>query len=189
MIRDFAMIGRQDSKGFTILELMVVVALFSVITATAAVSMWHVRRLGPQQAAEYILYDIRHARSEAVKREEIATITFNPANLSYTYTVSNTPINKTVFLGERWDEDVVLLPGGPGGGDPAPFFTFIYSPRGLVAQDAVLNPAGQPGRIYITDRAGLNTNTGKVYRVEGQASGLVDSHVRDFGTPVWADYR
>lgn len=186
MTRHWMIIGRRDSRGFTILELMVVLAIFCVLGAAAAAGISHVTRVNSQQATKYILNDIRRARTEAIKREEFATITFNPANNSYTYTISNTAIARTVFLANRWEGDVFLLPITPGGVDPAPIFTFIFTPRGL-ARDPFGVPAA--GLIYITDRTGFTTNTGKVYRIQAQSAGLIDSQVRDFLVPAWADYR
>lgn len=181
MTRDTTTVKQRDNRGFTILELMVVLAIFCVLGAAAAAGMSHATRINAQQATEYILYDIRHARTEAVKREEVATITFNPANHSYTYTISNTAIAKTVFLRERWKDEVFLLPGSPGGGDPPPVFAFSYSPRGFVT--------GAAGILYITDREGFTNNVGKVYRIQASAVGLLETQRRDFAGPVWADYR
>ena len=170
------------------MEMMVVIAIVAVLGAAAVFTMRQANRVNLAQATKYILHDIRHARTEATKREETATIIFNPVNNSYTYTISNTAITKTVLLNDRYRDSIWILPVAPGGGaDPPPQLTFQFGPRGIANGPLGLGP----GMLYLTDRDGFENPTGKfkVYRIRAQAAGLTDTHMRTFDIASWADYQ
>lgn len=178
--------GCQD--GFTVLELMVVVAIFAILAATAYASMALARRPAVHQAVNYIMADIITARNEAVKDEDTCNLNFNfaPNVRSYTYTMPGTGKTKTVSLAERFRGEVFFLTGTPGGGDLAPVNTYSFSPRGMAVEAVAGIPPG--GQVYVTDRDGFTSGTGKVYRIIISGSGEVDAQIRDFATATWFEF-
>ena len=179
--------NRQD--GFTVLELMVVIAVIGALAAASYASMVIAERPAVHQAVNYLMADLITARNEAIKGEESCIVNFDfaPVVRNYTYNLPTSGTTKTVFLGDRFRDQVFFLPGPPGGADPAPTNVLNFSPRGFLTDP--LAPCGiGSGQVYLTDQAGFNTGTGKVYRVLISGSGEVEAQVRDFGSPVWFEF-
>lgn len=179
-IRPMVLPGKQNS-GFTILEMVVVIAIFSLLAVAAAASMKMAERPAPRQACEYVMEELIRARNEAVKEEENCQFTFDfaPDTRGYTYTMLTSGKTKTVFLGERWRGEVYFLRVSPGAPDQPPNAACTFNPRGLLNNTCL---------IYITDRSGLLSQTGKVYRVQVSLTGEVEAQVRDFGNPTWFEF-
>jgi prepilin-type N-terminal cleavage/methylation domain-containing protein len=175
--------ARDLQSGFTMLELMVVVAIFGVLVVAGAASMKLAERPAVLQAVHYIENDIIRARNEAAKDEDRCRFTFDFSQngRGYTYVMQNSGRTKTVSLQSRWRDEVFFLPGSPGAPDPAPDATFAFTPRGELDK-------GSNGRIYVTDRSGFFSGTGKVYRIMTSLSGEVESRVRDFNNATWFDF-
>ncbi len=73
------MSARLHSSGFTLIEVMVVVAVLAILLGIAAPSfqsMLDKRRL--IGAAEQLYADLQYARSEAIKRNASVTVSFSP---------------------------------------------------------------------------------------------------------------
>jgi prepilin-type N-terminal cleavage/methylation domain-containing protein len=180
---------RNRQGGFTVLELMVVIAVIGVLAVASYASMALARRPALQQAANYLVADLITARNGAIKGEESCNVNFNfaPGVRSYTYTLLTSGKTKTVSLGERFRDEIFFLPGTPGGADPAPINAVGFSPRGLATNPLFPGAVGG-GAIYLTDQAGFNTGTGKVYRILIAGSGEVEAQVRDFTSAVWFEF-
>jgi type IV fimbrial biogenesis protein FimT len=90
------MLNRAHKMGFTLLELMIIVAILGILVALAAPSLTSIlERRKIIAAAEAIQSDLRWTRSEAIKRNTDITITFTPgAAGAWSYTI--TPAGKTV---------------------------------------------------------------------------------------------
>jgi prepilin-type N-terminal cleavage/methylation domain-containing protein len=178
--------NRQD--GFTVLELMVVIAVIGVLAVASYASMAMAKRPAVRQAVNYLVADLIAARNEAIKGEESCNINFNfaPGLRSYTYNLLTSGKTKTVSLGERFRDDVYFLPGTPGGADPAPTNILGFSPRGIATDPLGLGAGG--GQVYLTDESGFNFGSGKVYRILIAGSGEVEAQVRDFTSAVWFEF-
>jgi type IV fimbrial biogenesis protein FimT len=75
----------RKNAGFTLAELMVVIAIITIVSAIAMPNMltWRQKhRVG--SAARDILNALQIARSEAVRDDEVVTLTFNFGNDSFT---------------------------------------------------------------------------------------------------------
>ena len=63
--------NRQNNAGFTLLELMIVVAIVGIVAAFAVPSYQNmIERNRLKQAAGSLLSDMQHARTEAIKRSQ-----------------------------------------------------------------------------------------------------------------------
>jgi type IV fimbrial biogenesis protein FimT len=120
-----------NGRGFSLIELMIVVG---VVVALALIIVPATQRARAQYhlitAADQIISNLELARSEAVKRDSTATVTFN-ASGAYTIQYSNGAANVTIPQ---------QLPGGvsfalPGG---AAAVSVRYSSSGKVT----VTPAG-----------------------------------------------
>jgi prepilin-type N-terminal cleavage/methylation domain-containing protein len=179
--------ARNRQHGFTVLELMVVIAVIGVMAVASYASMALARRPAVNQAVNYLMADLVMARNEAIKGEESCNVNFAPGARSYTYNLVTSGKTKTVFLGEHFRDEVFFLPGTPGGGDAAPINAVGFGPRGFAFDP--LNPLlTGGGPVYLTDQVGFDTGTGKVYRVLITGSGEVEAQVRDFASAVWFDF-
>lgn len=180
-IRPMVSPGKRNS-GFTMLEMVVVIAIFGLLAVAATASMKMAERPAPRRACEYVMDELIRARNEAVREEENCRFTFDfTANTrGYTYTMLTSGKTKTVSLGERWRGEVYFLGISPGAPDQPPNASCTFNPRGLLLNNTCL--------IYITDRSGFLTQTGKVYRVQGSLTGEIEAHVRDFGNPTWFEF-
>lgn len=174
---------RNHQDGFTVLELMVVIAVIGILAAASYASMKMAEKPAVRQACEYVMADLIRARNEAVKEEESCTFNFDfsAAGRGYTYVMQKSGKTKTVNLGERWKGEVYFLPTTPGAPDAMPDPQFYFNPRGLQLG------AGS-GTIYLTTRSGFTGHTGKVYRITVFASGEFVCRIRDFSNPTWFEF-
>jgi type IV fimbrial biogenesis protein FimT len=79
----------KDKSGFTLMELMVTIAIFSILSGIAAYSYLSGLPERRAMSASRDLYaGVQESRSEAVGRGEGITITFNTGQESYTITDS-----------------------------------------------------------------------------------------------------
>ena len=83
--------NRPQSAGFTLIELMIVIAITAILTALAvpsfSVTLDNQRISG---AAEAVLNDLRWARSEAIKRNTEVRVTFTSGS-NWSYTIDTVP--------------------------------------------------------------------------------------------------
>lgn len=181
-------VAHDRQSGFTLIELMVVIAIFAILGTVAFAGMMLGERQSVAYATNDLASDLINARNTAIKEEDSCTVTFNFATpQSYTYTFLNSGKTKTVRLMERWRGEVFFLAVAPAGGaagpavDQPPMLNVTFSPRGLVTVGG--------GSVYVTDRAGVLTATGTVFRVLTAGSGEIETHKRNFTNPTWEEYR
>jgi len=85
-IRTSSMSARLHSSGFTLVELMIVVAVLAILLGIAAPSfqsMLDKRRL--TGAAEQLYADLQYARSEAIRQNKIVTVYFSETTSPWCY--------------------------------------------------------------------------------------------------------
>ncbi len=87
--------NRPQSAGFTLIELMIVIAITAILTALAvpsfSVTLDNQRISG---AAEAVLSDLRWARAEAIKRNKKVRVTFTSGS-NWSYTIDTVPVLAT----------------------------------------------------------------------------------------------
>lgn len=87
--------NRPQSAGFTLIELMIVIAITAILTALAVPSFsvtLNTQRISG--AAEAVLNDLRWARSEAIKRNTEVRVTFTSGS-NWSYTIDTVPVLAT----------------------------------------------------------------------------------------------
>ena len=94
-IKKWINMNRLQSAGFTLIELMIVIAITAILTALAvpsfSVTLDNQRISG---AAEAVLSDLRWARSEAIKRNTEVRVTFTSGS-NWSYTIDTVPVLAT----------------------------------------------------------------------------------------------
>ncbi len=141
------------TKGFTLVEAMVVVAIIAILTVTIAPrTLAWLNEQGVRQAVEQLRGDIKLARIMAIRQRRNCTITFNsPAANQYNIG----PNNKTIDLA-RYRGQVTFLAAGPDGVAGSSKITF--NRRGLA----------NAAQVFITNATGRN-----IFRIQVSSSGGV----------------
>ena len=140
------------AKGFTIVELMVVIAVIAILSAVAAPQIRdHLRSSSLKNAARQISSDLSMAKSTAIRNQASCAINFNnPAADQYTTTLINRTTNLSQYMGG------VVFTGNPDGGPDVFSPNVTFDPRGLSA----------PSQVYLT-----NQDNQFIYRIQVSAAG------------------
>ena len=159
--RQKSLIDRKHQLGFSLMELMVTLAIIAIVAAISLpnISKWRANyRLNA--AARDVVANLRHAQSEAAKRDKYCTITFNQPVGNYDYAVyvdADKDLeydSEEILIGIRFsDYKGVELDTGEGGGDGLTFAnndnsrpSVAFNSRGL----PIGNGGGSgAGSIYI----------------------------------------
>lgn len=163
----------QPEKGFTLIELMVVIACVALLTATTAPYMLqYLREAGLRQAVYQLSGDLYRKKSQAVRTQAVQTINFFPANNTYTCTNPAQTIN----LGDYWGNVVFTAnPSGPEVFSP----TISFDARGFSG----LVPAATT-QVYLTHLVPgpMGLVNGRIFRIQVSAVGAVSIHEWRSGT-------
>jgi type IV fimbrial biogenesis protein FimT len=148
---------RLGTRGFTIIELMVVVALVAVILAVAAPSFTStLARKRMEGVASELATDIQYARSEAAQRNAAVGVVFGPA--CYTvYVLGSTNATSCTALGTGATSlKAVSISGGSSlAFAPTVSGAFIaFDPLRGMAIDAGSGTSDLSGTVTVTNVAG-----------------------------------
>ncbi len=101
----------RTEKGYSLIELLVVVAILAVVMAVAAFSYRTAMRATRVKQGLSDLYDgISRCRSEAIIQNGPITVVYTPANRTVTFTQNGTVLNRIIFSNTTVD------PGNPKDG-------------------------------------------------------------------------
>ncbi len=141
------------SDGFTLIELMVVVAIIAVMLGVAVLSINFSRKAGVQYAADELFGAIQNARMRAVRENQWCTITFNsPQPNQYQISLNNEVVDLSKYRGN------VTFGNSPNAVDLPPAAQLIFTPQGF---------ATTFGSVYLN--SGVDNTW---YRVETTYAGI-----------------
>ena len=169
---------RGASDGFTIVELMIVIAIFAIMTGLAVPGF---RTLVHSNSADELVSELNLARMIAIRRQTPVTVTFAGGTSQCTVTWIaddlGTVRTKTVDLGnsgERFRFDT----SPPGGGTPAANNIFGFSPLGFISADG----APVEGNVYLTSNDGV-----KSFQIQTTIAGSITINRYNPSTGTWAE--
>ena len=115
-----------QSEGFTLIELMVVLAIIAVLGGVAVFSIHFNRKAGVQYAADELFGAIQNARMRAVRENQGCSITFNsPQPNQYQISLNNEVVDLSKYRGN------VTFGNSPNAVDLPPAAQLIFTPQGF----------------------------------------------------------
>ena len=87
-----------DSKGFTIIELIMVVVLISILAVSVVPKFWDTSGFSIEGAAAMAVADIRYAQELAMSTHSSKTIVFTTSNDYYTVDTRNVDLPSRVSI-------------------------------------------------------------------------------------------
>jgi prepilin-type N-terminal cleavage/methylation domain-containing protein len=126
---------RITSPGFTVIELLIVIALISIMAAIVVPMATDTSDFQVKAAAETLVAALEHAQTEAIVRQEPVTVTFDLT--AETYSLSNAsgplihPIDKKTYvvgLGPSSDLPEVVIVSASFGGSNTVTFDVLGAP-------------------------------------------------------------
>lgn len=152
------------SEGFTLIELMMVIAVIAVLAGTATLTANFTRRSGVQYAADELVSAIQNARMRAASTKQSFTIDFDtPENNQYQISLNNQVVDLNQYRGG------VVFSNSPEVTDPEPVAQLEFTPQGF---------ATTFGTVY------LHSTTDNIwYRVQTPYSGI--SRADRWGSNGW----
>lgn len=159
---------KQPEKGFTVIELMVVIACVAILTAATGPSfLEYLRDAGLKKAVYQLSGDLYRTKSQAIKQKTVRSINLDQGNNTYTCTNPNRTVDLAAFWG------TVTFTNNPDGGPDAFSATISFENRGLSG----LVPAITT-QAYLTNQVAgpLGGGDGRLFRVQVSAAGAVSIH-------------
>jgi prepilin-type N-terminal cleavage/methylation domain-containing protein len=155
-----SMRSRQPAKGFTLLELMVVVACITILAATATPTLRnYLRMVNLRQAVYQISGDLYSVRSQAVKGGAACSIAFDDFNNNYTLSSPARLMDLSTYRG-----NVTFTADPDPGGLPENAFSplVVFNARGL---SGLAPPVTT--QVYVTNQDNY------IFRVQVTATGAI----------------
>lgn len=159
---------KQPVKGFTVVELLVVVGCVTILAAAAGPSVLnYLRESGLRKAVHQLSGDLYRTKSQAIRTRGVLTVNLNQG--ANTYLCPNP--NRTINLADFWGNPVFT--NNPDGGPDAFSNQIRFDTRGL---SGFVPPVTT--QVYIADQiAGpLGVGDGRIFRVQVSAAGAVSIH-------------
>ncbi len=85
----------KDRSGFTLTELLIIVAIVGILAITAVIPILETRALRLDAAAQRLVYDIRYAQQLAINRQVDCGVSFSIINNSYFVYIGTTATKAT----------------------------------------------------------------------------------------------
>jgi type II secretion system protein H len=127
---------KSGSAGFTLMELMVVIAIIAIIVGIATPSMMgYMRQRGVREAADQLAMDMQRAKMLAIARNANCAIVIDAANNRYLNSLTNEIVEMARFRGGVTFAAPLIDP---------PQVTF--TPQGICSD---------PGDIFLTNADGV----------------------------------
>lgn len=159
---------KNDNKGFTLLELIIVIAILAImaIFSAPAIRSW-VPNQQLRSAANELYANLQWAKMNAIKKNETWTVSFDPGNLQYQILDGDGASVRTTSLSgysggiDFGFGEATIEIGGGGTADP------ITYPADATAFDSRGMAGGVPGYVY------LKNEQDRAYAVGNNISGFV----------------
>lgn len=150
---------KQPEKGFTVLELMVVVACIAILAAVTGPSFLnYLRDAGLKKAVHQLSGDLSRIKSQAIRTQSVLTVNLNQG--ANTYVCPNP--NRTINLADYWGNPTFTV--NPDGGSDVFSAAIAFNTRGL------------SGLVPVVTTQAYLTGNGRTYRVQVSAAGAVSIH-------------
>lgn len=137
--------------GFTLIELMVVIAIISILSGVAApFGADHLRKVSLQNAVYQISGDLHIAKSQAIRSQAACSINFDEVTEKYTLTAPSKTVDLSDYRGN------VAFTGNPDASAETFSNTITFNSRGICTST---------GQVYLTNQDNV------IYRIQTSAAG------------------
>jgi len=144
----------KQEKGFTIIELVIVMAIMVIIGGVAFTGFIPRERRELEQTAIYIATDIRHIQEMAIQTNSAHFISFFPIANTYETSIQEGHTLRVLTRRRLVNQDIALVTGVLGG-----VSQFKFTPRGTVTPAGRIIIQSQNYSIEMT----INLGSGRVH--------------------------
>jgi prepilin-type N-terminal cleavage/methylation domain-containing protein len=160
-------INRQTSKGFTVVEFMVAIAIAAILSAAAVPTLRDYARSASLKKAVYQLSgDLYRIKTQAIRSHANCNINFTLVPGSYTLSNPVRTVNLSDFKGN------VVFTGNPDGSPDVFSPTIVFNTRGLPVPAATT-------QVYVTNIEN------RIYRIQVSAAGGISIRFWNTATNTW----
>ncbi|MGH7562779.1 MAG: prepilin-type N-terminal cleavage/methylation domain-containing protein [Gemmatimonadales bacterium] len=133
-------------KGFTLVEVVVVLLILGLVAATAMPALPSVRALTPAEEARLqVVALVAHARKSALDRAATATLRINAASLAWRLTIASADSAQT-------EEGKLHLPEGATLADPDGSILARFYPDGTADAEPIVAQGGGQTEVVRLNR-------------------------------------